>query len=153
MRIGELANITGTTTKTLRFYEDAGLLAPPQRTDSGYRDYDESAVNSIGFIKAGQAVGLTLAHVRQLLTLRHDGRPPCAAATQLLDARLADITRKIEELQQLRQDLLQLRSLADTLDPTTCDPDSICHIINPETCRCGQHGSQPTKPVKANHRA
>ena len=146
MRIGELATITGTTTKTLRFYEDAGLIAPPQRTDSGYRDYDENAVHGIGFIKAGQAVGLTLAQIRQLLALRHDGRPPCAAATQLLDARLADATRKIEQLQSLRHDLLRLRSLADTLDPTTCDPDSICHIINPETCRCGQHAGITSYP-------
>ena len=139
MRIGELATITGTTTKTLRFYEDAGLIAPPKRTDSGYRDYDENAAQSIGFIKAGQAVGLTLAQIRQLLALRHDGRPPCTAATELLDARLVEVTRKIEELQSLRRDLRRLRSLADTLDPTTCDPDSICHVINPAICRCGRH--------------
>lgn len=141
MRIGELATITGTTTKTLRFYEEAGLLASPQRTDSGYRDYDDSALHVIGFIKAGQAVALTLAEIRQLLNLRHDGRPPCAAAKELLEDRIADTTRKIAELQELRHDLLQLRSLGDTLDPSTCDPDSICHVINPETCRCGQHAT------------
>lgn len=151
MRIGELATITGTTTKTLRFYEEAGLIAPPRRTGSGYRDYDGDAVHGIGFIKAGQAVGLTLAQIRQLLALRHDGRPPCAAASELLDARLADVTRKIDELRSLRHDLLRLRSLADALDPATCDPDSICHVINPGTCGCGHHGLQHPADTPTGH--
>ncbi len=139
MRIGTLASTTGTTTKTLRFYEEAGLLAPPARSENGYRDYPHGAAHTVRFIRSGQAVGLTLAQIKELLALRRDGRPPCSAATQLLDTRVADISRKIDELEALRHDLQELRSRAAGLDPADCDPDSICHIINPNVCQCGQH--------------
>ncbi len=61
MRIGELAAATGTTTKTLRFYEDAGLLHPAGRTPTGYRQYSEDAVARLDFIRRGRSAGLTQA--------------------------------------------------------------------------------------------
>ena len=69
MRIGQLAEATGTTTKTLRFYEESGLLPPAERLASGYRDYAEDAVGRVGFIHRGQAAGLTLAQIRQICLL------------------------------------------------------------------------------------
>ena len=147
MRIGTLAATTGTTTKTLRYYEEAGLLAPPERSENGYRDYPDSAAHSVHFIRSGQAVGLTLAQIKELLALRRDGRPPCSAATELLDARVADISRTIDELETLRHDLEELRSRAAGLDPADCDPDSICHIINPDVCQCGRHGLDQQPPA------
>jgi MerR family Zn(II)-responsive transcriptional regulator of zntA len=66
MRIGELAEASGTTAKTLRFYEEQGLLPAAERTPAGYRDYTPDAVGRIDFIHRGQAAGLTLAQVRQL---------------------------------------------------------------------------------------
>ena len=61
MRIGELAAATGTTTKSLRFYEQAGLLPPPARSAAGYRDYTPASVARLEFIRRGQRAGLTLA--------------------------------------------------------------------------------------------
>ena len=139
MRISELAGQTGTTTKTLRFYEDAGLLPKPTRTPNGYRTYDNSAVTRIQFIKAGQGVGLTLAEIRNLLTIRDDGRAPCRAAIELLDSQLDDIARRIRELQAMKRDLSQLRDRACELDPADCIPESVCHVINPGPCDCGSH--------------
>lgn len=60
MLIGELAERAGTTAKTLRFYEDAGLLDDPGRTGSGYRDYPPDALERIGFIRDAQTAGFTL---------------------------------------------------------------------------------------------
>ena len=57
MRIGELAAATGTTTKTLRFYEDSGLLPPAERAANGYRDYGQDAVNRLDFIHRGRPPG------------------------------------------------------------------------------------------------
>ena len=71
MRIGELAERAGTTSKTLRFYEEQGLLPPADRTPSGYRDYAPDAVARIDFVHRGQAAGLTLAQIRQILSLIH----------------------------------------------------------------------------------
>jgi MerR family copper efflux transcriptional regulator len=131
MKISDLATKTGTTPKTLRFYEEISLLSPPERTLSGYRDYDESAIARIQFVKAGQAIGLTLAEIRNLLLIREEGTSPCRAAIDLLDQHLEEVTRRISELKNLKRDLSELRVRAKSLDPTECPQESICHIINP----------------------
>ncbi|MCT1614878.1 MerR family transcriptional regulator, partial [Corynebacterium sanguinis] len=74
MRIGELAERAGTTAKTLRFYEEQGLLPPTERTPSGYRDYAPETVARIDFVHRGQAAGLTLAQIRQILDIRDGGQ-------------------------------------------------------------------------------
>jgi DNA-binding transcriptional MerR regulator len=66
MQISDLAYLTGTTPKTLRFYEQIGVLPTPGRTSGGYRDYDESALTRLQFIKASQSIGLTLAALLRL---------------------------------------------------------------------------------------
>ena len=139
MKISELASRTGTTTKTLRFYEDAGVLLAPERETNGYRTYRDDAVTRVRFVKAGQAVGLTLAEIRDLLSIRDDGRAPCSAATELLDAQLAGISQGIRELQAMKRDLTQLRDRARDLDPADCTPESVCHVINPGPCTCQDH--------------
>lgn len=144
MRIGELAKVADTTTKTLRFYEDAGVLRAPERAANGYRTYEDSAVTRVQFVKAGQAVGLTLAEIRDLLAIRDDGRAPCRAATELLDTQLADITEQIRALKAMQADLRDLRGRARDLDPADCTPESVCHIINPGPCTCQEH-SEPTR--------
>ena len=97
MRIGELAEASGTTTKTLRFYEEQGLLPPTERTMSGCRDYTTEAVSRIDFIHRGQAAGLTLAQIKQILDIRDHGQAPCGHVRDLLDARLADIDAQIAQ--------------------------------------------------------
>jgi DNA-binding transcriptional MerR regulator len=60
-------------TSAIRFYEEAGLLPEPERTASGYRPYDQSVIDRLSFIKAGQGVGLTLNELREVLTIRDRG--------------------------------------------------------------------------------
>ena len=86
MRIGELATRTGLTVKALRFYEAAGVLPATERRPSGYRDYDEAALTRLRFVRAAQAAGLTLAEIRQIVTVREHHGPPCRHVTALLDA-------------------------------------------------------------------
>ena len=129
MRIGDLANRAGLTVKTLRFYEQAGVLTPAARLPSGYRDYDETALARLRFVKAAQAAGLTLAEVRQVIAVRDDDGPPCQHVTGLLDAHADDLDRRIAELTLLRTDITYLRDRASTLDPAACDPAGVCHII------------------------
>lgn len=59
MRIGELADASGVPTKTTRYYEDIGLMPPPARTPTGYREYEPDSETRLGFIRAAQSVGLT----------------------------------------------------------------------------------------------
>ncbi len=129
MRIGELAAASGTTTKTLRFYEDAGLLPATARTPGGYRDYTLDAVARLDFIRRGQAAGLTLAQIRQVLQIRDDGRPPCEHVRDLLGQRLSDLDTQITELRALRKTIARLHTAAVAADPDTCPPGQICRYL------------------------
>jgi DNA-binding transcriptional MerR regulator len=129
MRIGELATAADTTTKTLRFYEAEGLLPTSPRTSSGYRDYGHDAVDRIGFIHRGQAAGLTLAQIRQVLEIRDEGHPPCTHVRDLLDTRLAAIDEQLSQLQDLRTTLTELRAEADQIAPDTCRVAQVCRYL------------------------
>lgn len=129
MRIGELAERAGTTTKTLRFYEEAGLLPEPARTPSGYRDYDSAVLDLLAFVRAAQAAGLTLAEIREVVAVREAHGPPCEHVVGLLDARAADLDRRIAELTALRQEVRRLRDRAGGLDPAACGAAAVCHVI------------------------
>lgn len=129
MRIGELAEQAGISTKAIRYYEQVGILARPARTASGYRSYDQAALGRLGFVRAAQAVGLTLGEIRQVIAFRDNGQAPCQHVTDLLQRHAADLDRRIQELQQLRGELRQLATRATTLDPEQCPPERVCHII------------------------
>lgn len=129
MRIGELAEPAGTTTKTLRFYEQAGLLPEPNRTPSGYRDYDAGVLDLLAFVKAAQAAGLTLAEIREIVHVREAHGPPCGHVAALLDAHAADLDRRIAELTALRGEVGRLRVRACGLDPAACGDAAVCHVI------------------------
>src|SRR5215211_6702121 len=116
-------------TKTIRYYETIGLLDPPQRTASGYRNYDANAADRLGFIRAAQAAGLTLGEIRSIVALRDRGVTPCGHVLQLLTARAADLDRRIAELRRLRGELDRLVERGQYLDPADCDPRRICHLL------------------------
>jgi len=129
MRIGELAEVTGTTAKTLRFYEDRGLLPAANRAANGYRDYGEDAVARLDFIRRGRAAGLTLAQIREVIDIRDAGRAPCEHVHNLLGARLADIDRHIADLLALRATVAQLFSQAGRANPATCAAEAVCRYL------------------------
>jgi DNA-binding transcriptional MerR regulator len=128
MRIGALAGRTGTTAKTIRFYEQAGLLLGPPRTPSGYRDYPDDTATRLAFIRTAQAAGLTLAEIRGILTIRDDGQAPCTHVAVLLRQHLADVEQRLAELRATRDILRELADTADATDPATCT-DNICRIL------------------------
>ncbi|MFQ5429198.1 MAG: heavy metal-responsive transcriptional regulator [Phycisphaerae bacterium] len=99
-QIGELARRTGTPTTTLRFYERAGLIRPARRSRAGYRLYDGQALERLQFIRAAQAVGFTLEDIRSLLDLDEDS--PCKQVRALIKRRLAEIDRKLADLNRVR---------------------------------------------------
>lgn len=129
MRIGELAQAAGTTAKTLRFYEDQGLLLPAARTGSGYRDYGTEIFARLDFIHRGQAAGLTLAQIRQILQIRDTGTAPCEHVRELLDMRLAEVDEQIAELGRLRQTIAGLRTAAEQVEPERCQAGAVCAYL------------------------
>lgn len=127
MRIGELARHTGTTAKTLRFYEAEGLLPEPVRTRSGYRDYPTEAVDRVAFIRDAQQAGFALRQIGQILDIRDGGQPPCRHVGQLIDQRIAEVERRLIELQHTRTHLRELAARTRRLDPADCQ--GFCEII------------------------
>ncbi|WP_059013320.1 heavy metal-responsive transcriptional regulator [Streptomyces specialis] len=116
MRIGTLAHAAGVTTKTVRFYEQAGLLPEPPRTPSGYRDYPPEFADRLVFIRGAQAAGLTLAEIRDVLAVGDSGQAPDGAAAELIAARLRAIETRLVELTHTRD---ALRALTQARDPGT----------------------------------
>ncbi|AJE82002.1 MULTISPECIES: heavy metal-responsive transcriptional regulator [Streptomyces] len=131
MRIGDLATHTGLTTKTIRFYEDSGLLPAPPRTPGGYRDYPDHTATRLAFIRDAQRAGLTLAEIRSVLALRDDGHAPCTHVTRLIHGHLDDIDRRMADLVATREALRDLAGRAATTDPAACGADDICTILKP----------------------
>jgi MerR family transcriptional regulator, copper efflux regulator len=131
MRIGQLAERAGVSQKTLRYYEDIGVLGHPRRTPGRYRDYDESALVRLRFVQAAQAIGLTLGEIRKITGLRDRDETPCEHVAALIRQRAGELDQRIEELQRMRTELRWLARRAGTLDPVACAPDAVCHIISP----------------------
>ena len=129
MRIGELAQQAGISTKAIRYYEQIGILAPPARTPSGYRSYDQAALGRLGFVRAAQAVGLTLGEIRQIIAFRDNGQAPCAHVTDLLQRHAADLDRASGRSSSSAASCGSWPKRASTLDPEHCPPERVCHII------------------------
>ena len=108
MQIGELARITSTKVKTIRFYEKIGLLPEPGRTAGNYRDYGGDHLARLSFIRRARDLGFTLDQVRELLALSDDRDRSCGAVDTVARAHLAQIDQKIADLRALRRELDEL---------------------------------------------
>ena len=95
MKIGELANSTGMTTKTIRFYESERLLPPPARTYVGYRTYGPEDVERVNFIRKAKRMGLSLDEIRVVLQLHDLREPTCGHVRSLLNAKLVQATSSL----------------------------------------------------------
>lgn len=113
MRIGEIAQATGISRDTLRFYEKRGLLRA-RRSANGYRDYPPEAVQWLTYIRTAQALGFTLTEIEADLPLLAAPAASGDAVRAALRAKLAEIDRRIDGLAALRGDLA--RRLEDAQD-------------------------------------
>lgn len=132
MKIGDLAAASGTTAKTIRFYEQAGVLPEPTRTASGYRDYGAEFVDRLAFIRRAQAAGLSLRQVRQILAIHDSGEAPCGHVRGVLTERLDDVRAQIAELLTLETHLETLLAHARHGEPTEHDHSGVCWILETE---------------------
>ena len=117
LSIGQVARRAGVGVETVRFYEREGLLEEPPRRASGYRQYPEEVVKRIGFIKRAKELGFSLKEITELLLLRVDAQTSCDEVKQRTEAKIAEVERKVVELQRMRQALLQVHSLCTGQGP------------------------------------
>lgn len=119
--IGELARAAAIPVSTIRFWERKGLLRPDGRTGANYRWYGPEALRRVRFIRSAQSVGFTLGDVRALLELRDGHAARCEEVRDLLERRLAEIERRVEELQGLHETLdLLVRTCRGTSPASPC---------------------------------
>ncbi|WP_171113245.1 MULTISPECIES: heavy metal-responsive transcriptional regulator [Streptomyces] len=128
LTVGRIAARTGLSPKAVRLYEANGLIDPPERTAAGYRTYTDEAVPVLRFIRQAQALGLSLKEIKDILDLQRRGEQPCALVTSLLDQHLADIDRRIADLQALRTTLQHARAQAEEAADRG-ENALVCHII------------------------
>lgn len=107
MNIGEAADRTGLPSKTIRYYEEIGLVRP-ERRENGYRAYTDSDVHTLRFLQRARGLGFSIEECRSLLALYQDRRRASADVQALAHQRIEDIDCKIGKLQSLRDTLNRL---------------------------------------------
>ena len=111
MQIGVVAKKIGLSVDAIRFYERNALLPRAARTEGGFRQYGETDVETLAFIRRVQGLGFKLSEIRGLLNLRGSRLQPCAPVRRRLEEKLSDVQRKLADLQKLEHELrLALRS-------------------------------------------
>ena len=130
MNIGEAARIVGLEASAIRYYESQGIVPPPQRTQAGYRDYGNDGVELLSFVHRLRSLELPLDDVREIVSLRTEGQPPCTAVRDAMAREATAIDRRIDDLVRLREELAGLQATADTIQddwPVSC----VCHVLEP----------------------
>ena len=129
MHIGEVSHESDVPIKTIRYYEEIGVLPVPDRSPSGYREYDADVIDRLRFIRASQSIGFTLAEIREVIDFRDRGDAPCSHVLSLLLRHRAEYTKKMAELRHAEKVLVTLVQRAKSLQPEDCSPEGICHLI------------------------
>jgi MerR family copper efflux transcriptional regulator len=102
MTIGRVASALGLSIDAIRFYERQGLIAPPRRSFSGYRNYSEDVIDRLHFIGDAKRLGFTLKEIKELLSQGVKSTEECGPVTRKAEAKLAEMNDEIARLQRLR---------------------------------------------------
>jgi MerR family transcriptional regulator, copper efflux regulator len=106
LKIGDVADSSGLSIKTIRYYEEIGLLAPTvERSSSRYRLFNPEIFNRLAFIKRAQSLGLSLSEIQEILSVHDRGDLPCGEVRQHLETKLDAISHQIEALETLKSEL------------------------------------------------
>lgn len=130
LKIGQVAAESGLPIKTIRYYEELGLLAPVvKRSRSGYRLFCEDVINRLAFIKRSQSLGLSLQEIQEILAVHDTGELPCGLVKQRLLLKQQEINQQIEALEILRSELQGILSGWQEHPPTERAAKTICPNI------------------------
>ena len=124
MNIGAVAERCGIPAKTIRYYEDIGLIRPAERRENGYRTYSPVDARELKFIQRARSLGFSVEEVRELLDLWRDKKRPSAAVKTVATRHLGALDRKIDEFKAMR------RTLADLVEHCRGDTRPDCPILD-----------------------
>lgn len=140
INIGEAAKATGISQKMVRHYESLGLLAHPPRTDSGYRLYNEDALNTLHFIRRARDLGFGIPEISELLDLWRNRRRSSATVKKMAQTQIDALQQRIDSMESMK------RSLQDLVQQCHGDNRSACPILD-------DMASSGKKPAKKSKRA
>ncbi len=127
LQIGAVAKLSSLSVKTIRYYEEIGLLKPTvERSPAGYRLFQSQVLNRLAFIKRAQSLGLSLHEIREILEVHDQGELPCGQVKQRLVARLETISAQIRALEMLQTELEGILSGWQDHPPAHLKQQMIC---------------------------
>ncbi|WP_282111219.1 Cd(II)/Pb(II)-responsive transcriptional regulator [Shewanella algicola] len=126
MKISELASIAQVSAKTIRYYEQIGLLSAPNRSDNGYRFYQQKDIETLIFIRRCRELNIALDDIKRLVDTQQDPKSSCALVDNIIAQQLARIQQTQRELALLEQSLAALASCCQNHQIKDC---SILHTL------------------------
>lgn len=125
-QIGQLASSMGINPKTIRYYEDIGLLPMPHRANNGYRIHDQMDEARLRFSAKAKHLGFSLDDIKSVLTVKRNGECPCDYAHELIDGRITELDEQLPALATCRDYLARLK---DQPVHVAANGATICRII------------------------
>ena len=124
MKISELALASNVAAKTIRYYEQVGLLAPARRNDSGYRQYQAEDINALVFIRRCRELNIAIEDIKKLLDVQQNPKASCAFVDEMIE-------KQLNRIQQTQQELAMLESTLSAL-ASSCANNKIedCSILH-----------------------
>ena len=108
LTIGKLGEAAGVKVPTIRYYEQTGLLKPPERTEGNQRRYGKAQLEQLGFIKHARDLGFSIESILALIVLQSHPDRGCQSATEIAQTQLADVRAKIRQLTALERELSRI---------------------------------------------
>jgi DNA-binding transcriptional MerR regulator len=142
--IGDVAQLTGVTTPTIRYYERLGLLPAAARSAAGYRRYTDATVEQLRFIRKAQALGFSLDEIAGILDLTRSGKTPCSRVLSLGHQHLEAVAARIRQLQQFHE-MLAAELAKWEAQQTSVSSGGVCQFIT-------QADEQIVSPDNLTHR-
>ena len=144
MRIGQLAQLVGVDTQTIRFYEQQGLLPPPDRQDNGYRDYASIHLERLAFIRHCRALAMPLADIRTLLGALDAPGEPHPHVDRLVQEQIDKVRVRLQSMRALEKQLLLLQASCGGCSDQGTDCGILKELVaaaHGEACVCHSHAS------------
>lgn len=126
LRIGQVSDHSQLPVKTIRFYEERGLIQTAKRTSGGFRLFTPSVLSRLSFIRRSQALGLSLNDIQDILGIADSGQRPCKSVRHKFQEKISEIDERMKQLQQLKEQLQILIAEADEREGLDAD---YCPII------------------------
>jgi DNA-binding transcriptional MerR regulator len=131
MQIKELSETTGVPAKSIRYYEEVGVLPPPQRLPNGYRIYGPRDIDRLKLVAGARRLDFSLGDIGEILAMRDRREAPCRTVLDKMQEKADEISQRIQELQHLEEELRELHDLGLTFPTDDVDGKAcVCHLVS-----------------------